>query len=151
MSRKRKVSYFYDEEFARHHYGPGHPMKPARLMLTHGLITSYRLHREMDCFRPHRATAGEMAQYHSPEYVDFVRRASPITAKALNMDAIKFNLGESTDCPIFDDLFDFCSIYTGASIDGATRINHGLSDICINWTGTLPVFILLSSFLRFLN
>jgi len=47
----------------------------------------------------------------------------------------KFNLGE--DCPIFDGLFDFCKIYTGGSIDGAVRINHGISDIAINWSGGL--------------
>lgn len=112
-------------------------MKPARLMLTHNLVLSYGLYRRMQCFKPHRATAGEMAQFHSPEYIDFIRRASPDTAKALASEALKFNLGEGTDCPIFDDLFDFCSLYAGASIDGAVRLNHGLSDTVINWTGGL--------------
>ena len=28
-------------------------------------------------------------------------------------------------------------VYTGGSIDGATRLNHGLSDIAINWAGGL--------------
>ena len=37
----------------------------------------------------------------------------------------QYNLGE--DCPIFDGLFDFCRLYTGGSIDGAVRLNHGLS------------------------
>ena len=41
------------------------------------------------------------------------------------------------DCPIFDGLFNFCSLYCGGSIDGAVRLNHGLSDICINWSGGL--------------
>ncbi|GBG30061.1 Histone deacetylase [Hondaea fermentalgiana] len=133
----RKVAYVYDETFAYHHYGPGHPMKPARLMLAHNLVLTYGLHRKMDCFRPHRATAGEMMQYHSPEYIDFIRRASPSTAKALANEAQKFNMGEGTDCPIFNDMFDFCSLYSGGSLDGAVRLNHGLSDICINWPGGL--------------
>ena len=136
-SGKKRVSYFYDAEFPLHHYGPGHPMKPARLLLTHNLVLSYGLHRKMDCYKPHRASAGEMAQYHTPEYIDFIRRVSPDTAKALAGQATAFNLGESTDCPIFSDLFDFCSLYTGASLDCAVRLNHGLSDIAINWPGGL--------------
>lgn len=28
-------------------------------------------------------------------------------------------------------------VYTGGSIEGAVRLNHGLSDICINWSGGL--------------
>jgi acetoin utilization deacetylase AcuC-like enzyme len=41
------------------------------------------------------------------------------------------------DCPVFDGLYDFCRLYTGASITGATRLNHGLSDVAINWAGGL--------------
>lgn len=41
------------------------------------------------------------------------------------------------DCPVFDGLFDFCRLYTGASLDGAVKLNHGLCDIAINWSGGL--------------
>jgi histone deacetylase 1/2 len=47
----------------------------------------------------------------------------------------RYNLGE--DCPIFEGLFDFCQLYTGGSVDGAVRLNHGLADIAINWAGGL--------------
>jgi histone deacetylase 1/2 len=49
----------------------------------------------------------------------------------------KFNVGEYTDCPIFDGMYEFCSTYTGCSIDGAVKLNHGLTDIAINWSGGL--------------
>jgi len=52
------------------------------------------------------------------------------------MDELRrFNLGE--DCPVFDNLLEFCRIYTGASLQGATRLNHGLCDIAVNWAGGL--------------
>jgi histone deacetylase 1/2 len=38
----------------------------------------------------------------------------------------KFNVGEYTDCPVFDGMYDFCSTYTGCSIDGAVKLNHGV-------------------------
>jgi hypothetical protein len=28
----------------------------------------------------------------------------------------KFNVGEYTDCPVFDNMMDFCKTYTGCSI-----------------------------------
>ena len=39
--------------------------------------------------------------------------------------------------PVFPGLYEFCSIYTGASIEGASKLNHGTTDIAINWAGGL--------------
>ena len=141
MSR-RKVSYFYDEDVPHHYYGPGHPMKPARLKMTHHLVLGYNLHREMDMLVPHRASAEEMAEYQFEDYVNFIKNTVPgmigkrLTREATDASA-RFNVGEMTDCPVFDNLFEFCSMYTGGSIDAATRLNHGLSNIAINWSGGL--------------
>ncbi|CAL5381258.1 unnamed protein product [Camellia sinensis] len=41
------------------------------------------------------------------------------------------NLGE--DCPVFENLFEFCQIYAGGTIDAARRLNNRLCDIAINW------------------
>jgi len=30
--------------------------------------------------------------------------------------------------PVFSGLFDFCSIYTGASLEGAVRLNQGVCE-----------------------
>ncbi|GJV07708.1 histone deacetylase 9 isoform X1 [Tanacetum coccineum] len=46
-----------------------------------------------------------------------------------------FKLGE--DCAIFDDMFECCQIYAGATIDAARRLNNQLCDIAINWSGGL--------------
>ena len=40
---------------------------------------------------------------------------------SLSAQMQRFNVGEYTDCPVFDGLYEFCSIYTGASIDGGLR------------------------------
>jgi hypothetical protein len=31
--------------------------------------------------------------------------------------------------PVFSGLFDFCSIYTGASLEGAVRLNQGVNTL----------------------
>jgi acetoin utilization deacetylase AcuC-like enzyme len=41
------------------------------------------------------------------------------------------------DCPIFSDMFDFCKMYTGASLAGARKLCSGTTDIAINWSGGL--------------
>jgi acetoin utilization deacetylase AcuC-like enzyme len=41
------------------------------------------------------------------------------------------------DCPIFPDMFDFCRMYTGASLAGARKLTSGTTDIAINWSGGL--------------
>lgn len=50
METKRRVSYYYSPDVGHYYYGPGHPMKPHRLKLTHNLILAYGLYRKMECF-----------------------------------------------------------------------------------------------------
>jgi len=137
MSSRKRVSYFYQGDVGHFYYGPGHPMKPHRLKLTHNLVLNYGLYRQMQCFRPHAATHREMKQFHASDYVDFLKRVTPDNEKKYQTQLQKFSIGEQTDCPIFDGLFEFCQMYTGASLDAAARLNQGLSDICINWAGGL--------------
>ena len=40
------------------------------------------------------------------------------------------NIGEYTDCPVFDGLYPFCQAYSGGSIDGAVRLNNGQAGAC---------------------
>lgn len=69
---KRHVTYYYNPEVGNFHYGPKHPMKPHRLALTHSLVMEYGLLDKMDVFTPKRATYEELAQFHTPEYLDFL-------------------------------------------------------------------------------
>ena len=40
--------------------------------------------------------------------------------------------------PVFPGLYDFCSIYTGATLEGAVKLNSKVSGVC-GWVYTLPV------------
>ncbi|XP_065833815.1 histone deacetylase 3-like [Oscarella lobularis] len=129
----RRVAYFHDPDVGNFHYGAGHPMKPHRLALTHSLVLHYGLYKKMTVYRPYRATEHDMAHFHTPDYVRFLRRVTPQNADA---DALtKFNVGE--DCPVFAGLFDFCAISTGGSLDGAVKLNADAADVAVNWAGGL--------------
>jgi len=137
MPGKQRVSYFYHPEVGHFYYGPSHPMKPARLKLAHHLILSYGLYKEMECYRPHPASPGEMAAFHSEDYVQFLSRINPDNLRQFSSQMQRFNAGEYTDCPVFDGIYEFTQLYTGASIDGAIKLNNGETDIAINWSGGL--------------
>eukprot|EP00808_Paulinella_micropora_P011474 g42088.t1 len=135
--RKPKICYFHQEDIGSYYYGAHHPMKPQRLRMTHSLLLSYGLYRQMQVYRPHPAGSEEMIKFHAADYIDFLHRVTPDNAKDYIHQLRKFNLGPYTDCPIFDGLYEFCQLYTGGSLDGAVKLNHGLVDIAINWSGGL--------------
>lgn len=76
-----------------------------------------------------------MTNFHTDEYIDFLRRISPETMNEFTKQLHKFNVGE--DCPVFEGLYEYCQISAGGSIAGAVKMNHGDADIAINWAGGL--------------
>ena len=86
-------------------------------------------------FRPELANAEDMTQFHSDEYIEFLRMITPDNQHEHMRQLKRFNVAE--DCPVFDGLFNFTQIYTGGSIGGAVRLNHKLADTVINWAGGL--------------
>ena len=96
---KRRVTYFHDaDHMGTYYYGPGHPMKPHRLQMTHNLVLSYQLYRKMEVFCPHIATEDEMAQFHTPEYINFIRRITPENQHEFAKSLQRFTVGD--DCPV---------------------------------------------------
>ena len=77
MSGKKRVSYFYQTDEGHYYYGPGHPMKPHRLKLTHHLLLTYGLYRKMEVYRPHYSSASEMTRFHTDDYIRFLERITP--------------------------------------------------------------------------
>lgn len=73
---RERVAYFHDPEVGNYHYGPGHPMKPHRLCLTHNLVLNYGLYKKMDVYRPVKATAEELQAFHAEDYVEFLSRCA---------------------------------------------------------------------------
>ncbi|GAA5996960.1 uncharacterized protein JCM10292_006114 [Rhodotorula paludigena] len=145
--QKKRTCYFFDSDIGNYHYGPSHPMKPHRVRMTHSLVMNYGLYKKMEIFRAKPATRKEMAQFHTDEYVDFLARVTPDLVEAaaegtggpkvagLAREMGRFNLGD--DCPVFDGLFEYCSISAGGSMEGAARLSRDKCDIAINWAGGL--------------
>ena len=87
------------------------------------------------------ATKREMTQFHSDEYVEFLARVTPGNMNSYIKEQHKCahcvlvqmfsltvcapgNVGD--DCPVFDGLFEFCSISAGGSM-GTSSPSTGIS------------------------
>ncbi|KAI1461876.1 histone deacetylase phd1 [Annulohypoxylon moriforme] len=133
------VSFHYNPEMERHHFGQTHPMKPWRLTLTKSLVSSYGMNFAMDNYTARAATYEELTNFHTDEYVKFLAMVEP---QPLPLDVdnsspdLKYNLGGS-DCPLFEGLYDYCSMSAGGSLDAARKLCAGQSDIAISWGGGL--------------
>lgn len=111
----KKVAYVYDDTIGLHNYGKGHPMNPIRISMTHSLVKSFSLDKEMDLYVPQPVKLS----YHTKEYL-----------KTIGEEA-------TDDCPAFEGIVEYVERYSSASINGAMLINSGLHDRVINWSGGL--------------
>ena len=134
---KHRVAYFYDEDVGNYYYFQNHPMKPIRVRMTHSLVLAYGLHHHLEVFRPRRATPEEMMRFHTPGYIKFLQTSTPQSVQQPSSEQENLLYNICPDCPIFDNIFEFCQISAGGSISAAQRLNSGLADIAINWAGGL--------------
>ncbi|PGH08689.1 hypothetical protein AJ80_07810 [Polytolypa hystricis UAMH7299] len=131
-----RVSWHANPAVEPHHFGSSHPMKPWRLTLTKQLVMSYGMHHAMDLYYTRAASYEEMAEFHSSEYLDFLQQVIPSDQETADeKDPLGFNFGD--DCPVFDGLFNYCSLYAGGTIDAARKLCNNQSEIAINWSGGL--------------
>ncbi|WFC97975.1 histone deacetylase [Malassezia yamatoensis] len=97
---------------------------------------NYGLYKKMEIFqRAKPATKREMSQFHTDDYVEFLNRVTPDNVDAYVREQAKYNVGD--DCPVFDGLFEYCSISAGGSMEGAARLSRDKCDIAVNWAGGL--------------
>ncbi|KAJ6074618.1 uncharacterized protein N7446_002395 [Penicillium canescens] len=132
-----RVSWHANPAVEAHHFGQSHPMKPWRLTLTKQLVMAYGMHHAMDLYLARAATYEEMADFHEADYLDFLRQVMPgdIDRPEQSDNVVRFNFGD--DCPIFDGLYNYCSLYAGGTVDAARKLCNNQSEIAINWSGGL--------------
>ncbi|KAK3045357.1 hypothetical protein LTS18_013966, partial [Coniosporium uncinatum] len=124
------VSFHYNAKVEQHHFGKTHPMKPWRLTLTKQLVFGYGLQWAMDCYQARPATKDELAIFHDRGYLDFLQRVRESDENSA--DYIRYQFGE--DCPVFDGMWDYVSLYAGATISATDKLINEQSDIAINWS-----------------
>jgi len=103
--------------------------------MTHQLLLSYGLYKKMKVYRPFQLQASDMTNFHADDYIEFLQNVNPNNEHNYPREVERFNV--DMDCPVFDGLWKFCQLSSGASVGGAYQLNTGSADIVVNWAGGL--------------
>ena len=131
--RQTHAVFIHSNEIERYRYPPDCPFKTQRAKMTKDILVS------MDCFTgdgreeiaPVPAADERLLSFHSPDYIEALKRASKGDFKARDLF---FGLG-TDDCPVFRDLFDYARLASGASVTGARLLLDGRATLVFNPSG----------------
>jgi acetoin utilization protein AcuC len=129
------TAFIYSDELGTCSYGKGHPMRPLRLALTYELITATGLADiPGSSILPARmATAKELSLIHTAEYINILREAD---TGIIPIDGPAHGLGAG-DNPVFEGLYNWSCLSTGASVQAAELVAEGKADRAFNISGGL--------------
>ncbi len=116
-------------------HGESHPLRPVRLQMTWELLQAYAAfdHPGSQAIEPGQASDDELALWHTPEYIDAVKR---VTTNDKTIIPWKYRLG-SGDNPIFPRMYEVEALKAGASLLGAKMLIRGEADVAFNFGGGL--------------
>lgn len=130
-----KSAFIYSDDFAKYDYGPEHPLKPFRLKLTYELAKAYGLLSLPDTIlvEARRAEDDDLLLYHAKDYIEVLKAAnSGIEIPG----AERYGLGFG-DNPVFEGVFEWSGLVTGASLQAAELVDRGEVQIAFNISGGL--------------
>ena len=131
----RKTAFIYSDDLSRHTLSETHPMKPVRLRYTHELLDSYGAFDapNVSVASPRNALNNEIMWYHTPEYIDAVRRLNDGDA---TVDQLRFNFGPG-DNPAYEGIYDASALSTGATMTAVETLLSGEADAAFSISGGL--------------
>ena len=115
-------------------HGPGHPLRPDRVLLTWDLIEAYGLDKRPNVHKSEcrAATDEELELVHTAEFIDATKRAGG----AEHGDWTAFGYGPG-DNPIFPEMHEAGALVAGATIVACEEVWSGRADHSFNAAGGL--------------
>src|SRR5512139_4102263 len=130
-----KTAFIYSDDFAKYDYGQGHPLKPFRLRLTYELIKAYGLLSIADAtlIEARFSEEDDLLLYHTRDYIEVLKAAN----RGLEMPGEEhYGLGIE-DNPVFEGVYEWSRLVTGASLQAAELVDSGEVRIAFNISGGL--------------
>ncbi|MHC4791658.1 MAG: acetoin utilization protein AcuC [Planctomycetota bacterium] len=132
-SAKRKAAFIYSEALEKHRYPPEHPFNTIRAKRVREIANSMGLlsgagRSEVPPTPVERVV---LKKFHSARYLHALHTASKGQWEA---EALYMGIG-TQDCPVFDGLYDYAVLASGATINGAKLILSGDADVAFNPSG----------------
>ncbi|XP_071078644.1 histone deacetylase 8-like [Haliotis cracherodii] len=131
-SVQSRVGYVYSETYVN--ICDKMPRVELRASMVHSLIEAYGLVKYMKVIPPREATASELLQFHSSEYIEFLEKISDQEdEEKYDQEAEQFGL--TYDCPVHVGVYEYAVLVAGATIRAAELLVDGSCDIAMNWCG----------------
>jgi acetoin utilization protein AcuC len=131
-----RVSLVWDDAFESYDFGPQHPLKPIRVVLTVALVRACGLDAlpNVTAVIPRSATRAELETIHVPAYIDAVERIS----RSVDDPFGNYGWGIGTgDDPAFAGMHEASARVAGASITAADQVWKGGAQHAFNPAGGL--------------
>lgn len=74
-----------------------------------------------------------MTEYHSEEYISYIESFFDVHSRGPKLE--KYSVGVSADTPAFPNIYDFCSLTSGASMLAAELLVQNKHSVVVNWMG----------------
>ena len=131
----KTAAFVYGDALARHVLSEDHPLKAVRLQYTYELLEAYGVFESPDAMlvEPRAATEAEILRFHSPAYLECVRRVSN---GDYTVNAAQFGFGPG-DNPVFEGMYEAAALSTGASLRAAELLVSGEVDRALSISGGL--------------
>jgi acetoin utilization protein AcuC len=129
----RKCAFIYSSELEKYRYPPDHPFNTVRAQKARETVHSIGLlsgggREEVP---PEPAERMVLRKFHTAPYLHALKEA---TEGHWSAEALQMGIGTS-DCPVFEGLYEYAVLATGATLVGAKRILSGSADVAFNPSG----------------
>ncbi len=131
--RTKKAAFIYSAELEKYNYPPEHPFNTIRAKKTREIVNSLGLltgdgRSEVP---PVPAERLVLKKFHSARYLHALK-----TAAKGRWDTEALNMGIGTgDCPVFDGLYEYALLATGATLVAAKLLLSGEGEVAFNPSG----------------
>jgi acetoin utilization protein AcuC len=128
-----KAAFIYSQELEKYHYPPEHPFNTVRAKRLREVLNSMRLlagngRKEVAPVPAERVT---LKKFHTARYLHALKTASK---GRWDVEALGMGIGTS-DCPIFDGLYDYAVLVTGGTLVAANLLLSGSAEVAFNPSG----------------
>jgi len=134
---RKRISYFFDGEIGSFSFGANNLLRPVRAAIVTHLLYNYCLDQYLSIRRPRQISFVEMLNFHTRDYIEFLKNVDKFRRNEWVKYGIRFNIGPflDADCPSLDGLLEYNKIYCGGTSDGADLICRKEVETAINWSG----------------
>ena len=129
----KKTVFIYSTELEKYHYPPDHPFNTIRATQLRTVLNSMGILQGPGRSEAAHvaATRMELKEFHSARYLHALQAAAK---GQWDVEALGMGIGTS-DCPVFEGLYEYAGLATGATIVGAKMLLSGKADIAFNPSG----------------